>query len=885
MNFTGEHTLIGQAGHFLIISGFVFSLTTLVSYIAACRSTGLRELEWKQFSRFTYLLHSLAVAGAIALLFFMISSHYFEYHYVWKYSNLSMEAKYIFSCFWSGQEGSLMLWSFWIALLGWIVIRTSSAGYEQTVMPVIALVQAFICSMLLGVIIGDVKIGSSPFILIRELPENAAMPWARMSDYLVRITSFQDGVGLNPLLQNYWMTIHPPVLFLGFASTLIPFAFAVGSFARGNYTGWVRPALPWAVFGITVLGAGILLGGAWAYESLSFGGFWAWDPVENASLVPWLLLVAGAHCLQVSWKRGRGIYLSAIFSILPFLLVLYSSFLTRSGILGESSVHSFTENGLFLHLVFFVLASLMIATTVLLTKPHLKYIFFALTILLLVVYVATDNLSVILPIWGAGIFALLIFNYEKYFSRETAPIDGSSREFWMFAGVFILLISSVQITIATSIPLINKLFGTNLDAFTDLTGRNQFYGTWQVPVAIGICLLTGFAQFLNYRKTTRHSFFRKIRVATLASAILAAILIFVYGFNPLENTALTILVISSTVAICFNFAFLKKYVTAFWSGSAGAHISHIGFTLIILGALISGAKRSVISSSKSRFSLQELNKDFRNDENILLRQGDTVQMHNYFVTYRGRNKKGVNIAYEISYLKPRLHPSGKIVPGDSLFSLYPIVQLNEQFGNVAEPGTKSFFSHDVFTHVKYADMEIRQDEPDGKTSDGFMGETIFPLTAGEPVSMENYTFLLNEIFLVDDNKEKEKLGFREDDLIVKAELKVHNAEGKKNKDVVVTPLFIVRDSTEVIPHITYSPDLDAQIRISALSPQQNTIEIGLKQREFIVMQAYVFPAMNLLWAGCVLMVLGGMLSLRKYVARKPVLHNSMATAKPDQTVP
>ena len=112
------------------------------------------------------------------------------------------------------------------------------------------------------------------------------------------------GQGLNPLLQNYWMTIHPPTLFLGFASTAVPFCYAVAGLWTGKHKEWLKPVLPWALFSGAILGTGILMGGAWAYEALSFGGYWAWDPVENMSLVPWLILIAGIHTNLISKNTG-----------------------------------------------------------------------------------------------------------------------------------------------------------------------------------------------------------------------------------------------------------------------------------------------------------------------------------------------------------------------------------------------------------------------------------------------------------------------------------------------------------------------------------------------------------------------------------------------------
>src|SRR5690606_38158729 len=143
------------------------------------------------------------------------------------------------------------------------------------------------------------------------------------ADYLSFVT---DGNGLNPLLQNYWMVIHPPTLFLGFASTLVPFAYAIASLWKKDYSGWVNPVLPWTLFSAAMLGTGILMGGAWAYEALSFGGFWAWDPVENASLVPWITLIAGLHTLVIFKSTGHALRATFIFFIATFVLILYSTF-------------------------------------------------------------------------------------------------------------------------------------------------------------------------------------------------------------------------------------------------------------------------------------------------------------------------------------------------------------------------------------------------------------------------------------------------------------------------------------------------------------------------------------------------------------------------------
>lgn len=860
--FINEHTYAGHLGHLLIITAFVSSLAAVFSFIASVKSDELQHARaWRSLGRRIMVAHSVAVVSVVALLFFMIANHYFEYHYVWKYSSRAMEAKYIFSCFWSGQEGSLLLWSFWIVVLGLVASRTSGA-WEPHIMTVVMCAQAFIFSLLLGVYAGDYKIGSSPFLLVRELPENASMPWARMNDYLIQITSLQDGVGLNPLLQNYWMTIHPPVLFLGFAATLFPFAFAVAGMARKDFNGWVKPAIPWSIFAVLSLGAGILLGGAWAYESLSFGGFWAWDPVENASLVPWILLICGLHALQIVRKRGRGMYLGALFCAAPFLLVLYSSFLTRSGILGESSVHSFTENGLSLHLLIFLLTACIASVLVLLNKK-LRVYYVVISLSILIVFFFSANLQYTLPAWLIMSAAILVYNYEKYFAENSASMGISSKEVWIFSGILILFVSAVQITVSTSVPVINSIFKTNLDAFTGLAERNEYYHRWQVPIAIIICLLTGVSQFLQYRNTSLSYFIRSTSTYLGVGALIGVLLIAVFGFNPLQEFSYTLLVFAVGIAVALN----AGLIISIWrstSGNTGSAIAHIGFALIILGAVVSGAKRTVLSKNTGSFSLIELNKDFKNDENILLRQGDTLLMKDYFVSYRTRHRDGINLKFQIDYYKP-YHDArtGRLVPGDSAFSLYPTVQINDRFGNVSEPGTKHFIDRDIFTHIKYADLdqETMQTQDD---DDAFMGETSLTMTMGKPVRYENFDMLLKEIYLAS-AEEQAETGFSGKDIVVKAILEITNRDNETNSTVMVNPIFVVQDSVNVIRPEIYSEELDARIRILELSDEENTISVGISQREYVVMQAHSFPGMNILWAGCVLMLFGCAVALKRYV--------------------
>ncbi|MFO0414409.1 MAG: cytochrome c biogenesis protein CcsA, partial [Bacteroidota bacterium] len=300
MNFAGEQLLPGQIGHFLAVLSLMASLTATISYFLAHRTTGLQENEgWLKIARIAFFIEVFAVIGIFVSLYFIISRHLFEYRYAWQHSNLALPMQYILSCFWEGQEGSFLLWSFWHCILGLILIRKEKQ-WEAPVMTVISFMQLLLATMVIGIYFFDFKIGSSPFVLMRneDMLSPDRFPVGFMPDGSLRndyLSFIRDGNGLNPLLQNYWMTIHPPVLFLGFASTIVPFAYAIAGLWTKNYSGWIAAARPWALFSAGILGLGIMMGAAWAYESLTFGGYWAWDPVENASLVPWLVLVSAIH--------------------------------------------------------------------------------------------------------------------------------------------------------------------------------------------------------------------------------------------------------------------------------------------------------------------------------------------------------------------------------------------------------------------------------------------------------------------------------------------------------------------------------------------------------------------------------------------------------------
>lgn len=795
MEFVGEHLLAGKVGNFFVIFSFCSALLAAISYFFA---TQKNDADWKTLGRISFLAHGVGILGIISTLFFMILNQYFEYYYVWQHSSTELPLRYIFSCFWEGQEGSFLLWAFWHMIIG-VVFLFIRNKWEAPVLSIFGLVQAFLMSMLLGVYFFEYRLGSNPFTaLLREHPDFSDIPLFTNPNYLENL----DGRGLNPLLQNYWMTIHPPTLFLGFASTLLPFALAISGLWTKQYKEWLKTAIPWTFFSIFILAIGILMGGAWAYEALSFGGFWAWDPVENASLVPWLTLVGAGHLMIVEQRRG-GVMKSLLFlTFLTFILVLYSSFLTRSGVLGDASVHAFTDLGMSGQLLLYLLT------------------FVAISIF------------------------IFVLRYKHLPSSEKEE-ELWSREFWMFIGALVLFISSFQITISTSIPVINKIFGSDLAPPVDAI---EHYNSWQVPFVIVILLLMGFSQFFNYKKTEFKKFFGKIFTALLISAGLAvAIGLSMQMFNPFHLFMLFAALFAAVANLDYLIRVMKGKIRF-----SGASISHAGFGIMMLGALLSMGKQEIISNNTSSYDVTMLGENYDNQESILLMKDDTLQMGDYLVSYVGKEKEGVNIKYNINYYTK--NDKGELTKE---FTLKPQVQLNDRMGNVPEPDTRHFLFKDIYTHVTWAVLEEKKDDEVEKpeTQNLHVGDTVF---------------LKRAILIIDSLKPASPIKYEElmpDDIAVEVALTLWDFDTKAHK---MSPVFVLRDSSKVFSIPSINEDLGISISFDRIYPNNGSIDLTFiekksEQKEFIVMQAVLFPYINLLWLGCLIMSIGIIISIRNSI--------------------
>jgi cytochrome c-type biogenesis protein CcmF len=834
--YIGEHIWAGQLGNAFIILSFVASLLSFITF-----SISTKQNDYLGMARLCFKLHGVAVLGIAVTLFYMIFNHYFEYQYVWQHSKKSMDMKYILSCFWEGQEGSFLLWTFWNVVLGLILNRLLKNGeWEAPTMAIFALVQVFLASMILGIYIGDYKIGTNPFLLLREHETYRNMPFVQNANYLNKL----DGRGLNPLLMNYWMTIHPPTLFLGFASTLIPFAFAIAAFWNKKFNEWQKLALPWAYFSVLVLGVGILMGGAWAYEALSFGGFWAWDPVENSSLVPWLVIVAAAHTMIINKNKGGSLFTTHFLSIAGFLLVLYSTFLTRSGILGTASVHAFTDLGMTGQLVLYVLTFVFLAVALLIEDALVKYSYILGSLMLWFFSLIYGHQKWALEFWVLSSVVLIIWAYAKYFPKEKDEEALYSREFWMFVGSLVLLLIALVITYFTSLPVINKLFDLN---YAQL--KIKEYNNFILPFAILLILLMAAAQFLRYKKNETRTFYKNLLLSFgLALAFgLAASIPFYFGateFETSDRIGFTALLISSLFAVFANIEYMLKILKGHIRKS-GSSIAHIGFGLIMIGVLISTSKKATISKNMAKQDVSTVSKEFDNQKSMLLAQGDTVPMGPYMVTFKGRRRVGIDHYFQVDYLEA--NKEGKL---EYKFTLEPKIQNNPQMGTAAEPGTKHFLEKDIYT-VAYADV---QTEIDSASLGKFKPPTNY---VGH---LKDTIFAGNAIIVIDSLKTNvNEAQYKKSDSLLEITA-ILTAYDAKNHVYKAYPKYAIKDNMQ-IPGDYVIEELGLKFVFWKINPQEGTVEITLSERvgnskDFIVMEAHVFPYINVLWIGCLIMAIG-----------------------------
>ncbi|ANI89508.1 cytochrome c assembly protein [Arachidicoccus ginsenosidimutans] len=808
MTYTGEHLFPGMLGHAASVVSLIVSLIATIAFFKSNKAVSLEEKKsWLKMARAAFIIETIAVITTIGCIYYILSHNLFEYFYAWEHSDKTLQPEYIFSCLWEGQEGSFLLWTFWNCVLGCILMLRAKK-WEAPVMTVISFAQFCLATMILGLYVFHLKIGSDPFLLMRQkgILDNAPIFLDQATggfrqDYLQFL---KDGQGLNATLQNYWMVIHPPILFLGFASTIVPFAYAFAGLINKDNS-WTKHSTAWAAFSGGVLGLGIMMGAAWAYESLNFGGYWAWDPVENASLVPWLVMVAGLHTNLVYNHSKYSLKITYIFYILAFSLVLYSTYLTRSGVLGDSSVHSFTGADMNIQLISFILIFLVPAF-------------------------------------------ILFFLRQKQMPVAQKEENLYSREFWMFIGSLVLFLGGVIIIGRTSVPVINKIFGSKIAEPEDvLFGYNQI----QIFIAIVVGLLTAVGQYLKYKDTPKKYLYEKLLTPTFISIVIAAVLFVGLKINYREHgigflIAIYIAVFAAIYAVLANIGYIFLVLKGKIKTS-GASVAHIGFGLILFGVLLSSAKKKILSNNTTGINLMEKSKDYDPAENVPLFKGIPIDMGKYMVTYQNDSltERDRHRVFTIHFENKQTKKT---------FDLYPyLLKNNRQMGGYGPtPNSKHFWNKDIYTFVSgYAGGDESADTSTFRPAELKVGDTVF---------YSHGRIILNKVDINKPNAAVPKIDTGE--MLMSLDMTVI---GKDSSRFLSTPSVLVKnDKAEVIPDTVTSQGLVIKFN-RILNDQNGKLEIGIKESNAlntaITLKVIEFPFVSVLWIGVLVMVIGFWMSV------------------------
>jgi cytochrome c-type biogenesis protein CcmF len=537
-------------GYFSLLMAVIASAYSIFAAIAGARSGRGEFLRSSENSTF-------AVAGllSIALLALLIAflTNDFQVSYVANHSNRTLPVTYKISALWGGQEGSLLLWGWLLAIFS-AVVSIQNRHQNRTLMP-------YVITALMSVEL---------FFLI--LMTFVTSPFTRL-DYVPA-----DGRGLNALLQNPGMLFHPPTLFLGYVGFTVPFAFAIAALITGQLGDiWIRSTRRWTIFSWFFLVVGILLGAQWAYVELGWGGYWAWDPVENASLMPWLTGTAFLHSVMIQERKNMLKVWNIVLIVLTFLLSIFGTFITRSGIV--SSVHSFGQSALGPFFLAFLGGIIFVSLLLIITRlPSLR---------------STNEL-------------------DSLVSRESSFLFNN----------LILVGAAFSVFLGTVFPIISEAVRG-----VKITVGPPFFNQVNVPIGLMLLFLTGACPLIAWRKASGKNLSKNLLIPVFV-AVAGCIGLIAAGIRHRYSLLSFTLVIFVLVTIVLEFVrgvrlrrklkgenpvvALAKLI---WRNKRryGGYFVHVGIVLIFLGITGSAA--------------------FKVEREVRLSKGESVALRDYTITY------------------------------------------------------------------------------------------------------------------------------------------------------------------------------------------------------------------------------------------------------------
>jgi len=490
---------------------------------------------------------SVTVSIASATLWYALVSHDFSVRYAFRNSSVDMPPMYLLTAFWSSLEGSHMLWTLLLSIMSAMALATVRRRNEP-LLPGLSVAFGLALTFMLLLTVS----ASAP--LTRNFPVG------------------QFGGGMNALLQNPYMAAHPPSLFLGYCTLIVPFAYAMAALLRGSFTpDWLVTVRRWSLFSWAVLSVGIFLGGKWAYVELGWAGYWAWDPVENSSFMPWLATTASLHTLLVLDKTGRLPRLATFLAMLAFVLTFLGTFITRSGVI--SSVHSFAESNI--------------------GPAYLIYIVLLMTLTLGLVFSRGSLLQ------GAG-------------RSNTWAV---SKESALLFTDFFLLFMLALVAIGTLLPLIvEAIRGVKISI------QQPFFNAFAPWIGLGLVAVLGVGNLMRWRNGKIEDPVASLCFPALWSAVLTAVL-FVRKDLDVRSTIGYFVLLWSAGSLVMDFVYKLKAIR--WNGRAlwkfnrpyiGAWLAHMGFLVALSGFL--GAYRGI-------------------EQQTTLNLGQSTEFYGYTLTNKG----------------------------------------------------------------------------------------------------------------------------------------------------------------------------------------------------------------------------------------------------------
>jgi cytochrome c-type biogenesis protein CcmF len=510
--------------------------------------------------RSVYAVFGLLVIASAGVMAAFLGDH-FEYWYVASYSNAELEFFYKVTGLWAGQRGSLLFWALILGFFSSLCVFQNRKKHREFMPYVSAVLLTVMCFFIVVLLFAGVN------------------PFERLGFTAV------DGRGLNPQLQNYWMVIHPPTLYLGFTAFTIPFAFAIAALLNGRLDArWIQLTRRWILTSWLFLSVGIVFGMRWAYEELGWGGYWFWDPVENASLLPWLTATAFLHSIQIQETRGMLKVWNMSLVLLTFLLTIFATFLTRSGLI--ESVHSFAQEMTIALIFLGFMASVFAACVVLIIYrlPKLR----------------SEN------------------QIESFVSRESA---------FLFNNV-ILLGAAFSVMFGTLFPLISEAVTGQ-----EISVGPPFFQRVNFPIGLALLALAGVGPVIAWRRATKKNLQKNFSTPVIVGVVVAAAL-WVAGAR--HGLALTTWGISAFV--------LTVIATEFWKGTrARAHIEGEGYVPALFHLVSRNRRRwggYIVHVAMVMIFLAFAGAAYNVDERFHVEPGDVVEVaspmgHTYTLTYEG----------------------------------------------------------------------------------------------------------------------------------------------------------------------------------------------------------------------------------------------------------